>query len=246
MSQNTTIQSSTMTRSKSNVKTDGNRKKKHSSKSKNRNETVKCKDCNKELSEGSQAMTCDICHRWLCIQCLEVPEGLYASLQKYSVLHAMFPCKDCTSTASSWKEMNRRLVNLKDSQDQSLLKFDKFEKEWTSFKNELRNDLEVAVTVEVEKNLRESVEPRLKQLEEKLTQDILALKVKVNPKEASNEEPLGILIKDTVREELQTVGRLSHSKNIVRWISNPAKYACAPPFVCHISLNYNMSKAGRY
>ena len=99
--------------------------------------------------------------------------------------------------------MNQTLVNLKDSQDQSLLKFDKFQKEWTSFKNELRNGLKEAVTVEVEKNLRETVEPRLKQLEEKLTQDILDLKVKVNPKEASHEEPLGILIKDTVREELQ-------------------------------------------
>ena len=148
-------------------------------------------------------MTCDICHRWLCIQCLEVPEGLYTSLQKYPVRHAMLSCKDCTSTASSWKEMNQTLVNLKDSQDQSLLKFAKFEKEWTSFKTELRNDLKVAVTVEAEQNLRETVEPRLKQLEAKLTQDILDLKVKVNPKEASNEEPLGILIKDTVREELQ-------------------------------------------
>ena len=55
---------------------------------------MKCKDCNKELSESSQAMTCDICQRWLCrIQCLEVPED---SLQKYLVLQAMLPCKDCT------------------------------------------------------------------------------------------------------------------------------------------------------
>ena len=50
---------------------------------------MKCKDCNKELSESSQAMTCDICQRWLCrIQCLEVPED---SLQKYLVLQAMLP-----------------------------------------------------------------------------------------------------------------------------------------------------------
>ena len=202
MSQNSSMQSSTMTRSKTNVRTDG-RDKKGSNKSRNRNEIVKCKDCNKELSESSQAMTCDICHRWLCIQCLEVPEELYASLQKYPVPHAMFPCKDCTSTASSWREMNPTLVNLKDSQDQSLLKFDKFEKEWSSFKNELRNDLKEAVKVEIEKSLKETVEPRLKQLEEKLTQDLVELQSKVNPKEASNEEVLGSLIKDTVREELQ-------------------------------------------
>ena len=179
---------------------------KKKSKTKSCGETVKCKDCSKKLVDGTKAMACDYCQKWLCIHCLDVSEELYDSLVRNPAPRLMLPCKDCMETANSWKTMNDTLKVLKESQEKTAKNFEKFEHNWESFKKDLKITISETVKEEVERNLKEKVDLRISQLEDKLTQDIIDLQYSVeqnNKEHASPQSDVNDLVKLAVKEQLQ-------------------------------------------
>ena len=66
-----------------NVGEDGKTKKK-SSKKEIKDLDDYCKECSRIISSDTKALNCNFCFKWVCTECLEVPDELYTVLVKKS------------------------------------------------------------------------------------------------------------------------------------------------------------------
>ena len=90
--------------------------KKRTSKKDNKDSDDHCKDCRKIIYSETKALNCNFCFKWVCTECLEVPDDLYTVLVQNPKSLLLVPCKDCSSQISSLQEMRDTLNEVKANQ----------------------------------------------------------------------------------------------------------------------------------
>jgi hypothetical protein len=78
----------------------------------------KCGACSRELDEGSSAIECDICEKWICGECLDLSPGEYKLLSKMmQSLTCSWSCPACkvNPPPSSEQAMINKLVSVMDN-----------------------------------------------------------------------------------------------------------------------------------
>ena len=79
----------------------------------------RCKDCAKVIDDNTEALSCNFCHKWVCVVCLEISEDLYKVLLKNPKAPLLVPCKECGEQVSSLQEMRQTLDQVRISLDET-------------------------------------------------------------------------------------------------------------------------------
>ena len=70
-----------------------------------KNDTVKCKDCNIDITdEATKAMECEICKEYICLKCTGLSEQVYNYLMENNV-EIPFICKTCKEEIPKVREL---------------------------------------------------------------------------------------------------------------------------------------------
>ena len=65
------------TRGKINLESNSSGTKTKKSRKQSQTKLDLCKDCEITMEDDTKALTCSFCHKWVCTQCLDIPDELY-------------------------------------------------------------------------------------------------------------------------------------------------------------------------
>ena len=83
----------------------------------------KCKHCNKDVEEEeAEALGCEICDRWSCIQCIKLPIEVFRYLENNGDAFP-FICKDCTPKLTETKELLKKVSAIEKQQQEDQSRF---------------------------------------------------------------------------------------------------------------------------
>ena len=128
-----------------------------------------CADCNKEVLDSHSAVSCDGCGLWHHTVCEQVPDEVYAFLCAHRDPSLHWMCKKCTI---SFQQLFSSVLRIDDAQKRLEQKFDAM-----ISKLEAANKVPDAIQEEAQKRF-----------EDKLTQQLTHIEVKLDSKVLSREE----------------------------------------------------------
>ena len=171
-----------------------------------RTEIDVCKNCEELISKNTKALTCNFCHKWVCISCLEVPDELYDVLVQNPKSLLMVPCKDCSSQITSLQEMRDTLNEVKQNQCGAKKQLEDLNKKVGLINKDIQKNVREAVKKEVDIQLKS----RLTQVEKNLVGKFESMKQELPSAEAVVREQIQAIVKEAYKEEHQKDVRKSN------------------------------------
>ena len=67
-------------------------------------EKTSCIKCSEEIKNGDDALICDLCEKWVCIECTEVHKEIYKVLKKHQN-NMKYNCRNCEAEIPKLKQL---------------------------------------------------------------------------------------------------------------------------------------------
>lgn len=154
------------------------------------NEGEMCIKCSKDLSDGCKSMECDLCHQWVCIQCLEIPETVFDTLQTNPTLvqTLMVSCKECKSTIPTLKSINQKIDDNRTSSEDRL---DKIGDKLQQMESNIRKTIKDSVKSEVKKQVESAIKDKCEELDTKMDYRLAKIEKRMDTLEKSKNSESG-------------------------------------------------------
>lgn len=126
-------------------------------------ESANCFKCDQLLDKDSQALQCNMCGSWYCLQCSKLSPVMYKAMTEENSDSCMYVCPPCLGALPTLKSINKTLTDIKQSTTE---RFDKLETRVddvevnmkSAVKEEasaMKTDLKTEIMQDLEKRLNE-------------------------------------------------------------------------------------------